>query len=318
MNDLAGKVKSKIEVTTVFNRPKTCQLVTLVFIAIFWLFISCENNTHTRKQPVDKDYSLLILSDIHISNDETKDQRLADIISAVNNGMFENPDMLIITGDVVSSFQRFRDRGDELENQRAAKFIQIASRLEIPWYIALGNHDYKIDSDRDSDAPFSFQDIDTMEVLWHELADVEPYYSIEHKGWNLLVLNSMRGRYLDRFFDDQQMQWLEKELQKELPVLLFFHHPVKTDHIKIWCKPKDLVTPDTEPQFFSLVKAHHKQIKGIFVGHGHRWVNDDLFETVPVYETDSFADNGKSPFHLVDIDTTKNLINVTRHEFIKN
>lgn len=318
IKNLDGKVKSKIEVITVFKRRKTSLLFTLVFISIFLLIISCDNNTHTQREQIDNDYSLLILSDIHISNDVTKDQRLADMISAVNDGMFKNLDMLIITGDVVSSFQRFRDRGDELENQRAAKFIQIASRLEIPWYIALGNHDYKIDSDRDSDAPFSFQDINKMEVLWRESGNVEPYYAIEHKGWNLLILNSMRGRYLDRFFDDQQMQWLEMELQKELPVLLFFHHPVKTDHIKVWCKPKDLITPDTEPQFFSLVKAHQKQIKGIFVGHGHRWVNDVLFETVPVYETDSFADNKKSPFHLVDIDTTRNLLNVTRHEFIKN
>ncbi len=301
-----------------FKYLRTSPIATFVFLSIFWLFISCGNNTHTLEEIGDKDYSLLILSDIHISNDETKDQRLADMISTVNDGMFENLDMLIITGDVVSSFQRFRDLGNILENQRAAKFIQIASRLEIPWHIALGNHDYKIDSDRDSDAPFSFQDIDTMEDLWRELANVEPYYAIEHKGWNLLILNSMRGRYLDRFFDDQQMQWLEKELQKELPVLLFFHHPVKTDHIKIWCKPKDLITPETEPQFFSLVEAHQKQIKGIFVGHGHRWVNDVLFEKVPVYETDSFADNNKSPFHLVDIDTTRNLISVTRHEFIKD
>ena len=306
-----------------FRRKKICQIVTLVFLSIFWLFISCGNNTQT----LDKDYSLLILSDLHISNDETRDQRLTDMISAVNDGMFENLDMLIITGDVVSSFQRFRDEGDLPENLRAAKFIQLISRLEIPWHMALGNHDYKIDSDRDSDAPFSFQDIDTMEVLWQELADIDPYYSIEHKGWNLLFLNSMRGRYLDRFFDDQQMQWLEKELQKELPVLLFFHHPVKTDHLKTdqlkdRSKPKylvnHLVTPETEPQFFSLVKAHQQQIKGIFVGHAHRWMKDELFETVPVYMTDSFADNEKSPFHLVHVDTRKDSIHVTRHEFIEN
>lgn len=301
-----------------FKYLKTSSIATLVFLSIFWLFISCGNNTHTLDEIVDKDYSLLILSDIHISNDEKKDQRLIDMISAVNDGMFENLDMLVITGDAVSSFQRFRDEGDLPGNQRAEKFIKIINRIEIPWYIVLGNHDYKIDSDRDSDAPFSFQDIDTMEVLWHELANIEPYYAIEHKGWNLLFLNSMRGRYLDRFFDDQQMQWLKNELQKGLPVLLFFHHPVKTDHIKIWCKPKDLITAKTEPEFFSLVDTYKEQIKGIFVGHGHRWVKDELFTTIPVYETDSFADNQKSPFRLVGIDTTKNSIHVTRHEFIKN
>lgn len=300
-----------------FKQNKKFALVALFFISALWLFYACENKPDASKV-FDKDYSLLILSDIHISNDETRDQRLIDMISAVNDGMFENLDMLIITGDAVSSFQRFRDEVGLPGNQRAEKFINIISQIAIPWHIALGNHDYKIDSDRDSDAPFSFQDIDTMEVLWHELADIEPFYAIEHKGWNLLFLNSMRGRYLDRFFDDQQMQWLKNELQKGLPVLLFFHHPVETDHIKIRSKPKDIITPKIEPEFFSLADAHKEQIKGIFVGHAHRWVKDELFATIPVYLTDSFADNQKSPFRLIDIDTTKNSIHVTRQEFIKN
>jgi len=40
-------------------------------------------------------------------------------------------------------------------------------------------------------------------------------------------------------------------------------------------------------------------IKGIFVGHGHMWVYDKLFDSIDVYETDSFGDNGCSPVERV-------------------
>jgi hypothetical protein len=37
-----------------------------------------------------------------------------------------------------------------------------------------------------------------------------------------------------------------------------------------------------------------------------------------VYMTDSFADNEKSPYQLIQIDTVANIIDVTQHEFIRN
>ncbi len=261
-------------------------------------------------------YSIMVLSDVHISSDETKDNRLTDIINAINEGQYLKLDLLVMTGDNVSSFYRDRNKGDSFKNNRAAKLFDIMTQIEIPYYLALGNHDYKIDSDKDSDAPFSFEEIDTMEVLWNKFAGIRPYYFVNHKGWKLIMLNSMRGRYLERAFDDEQMSWLENELKEGKPTLLFFHHPIETDNFKIWCKPKDLISPEKEPEFFKLTEKYENQIKGIFVGHGHMWQYDKLYKTIPVYETDSFADNEDSPFHLVEIDTTSKLINVSQHEFI--
>lgn len=293
----------------------------LLLTLITFLVVSCGkiDSDKTGGKETNNSFSILVLSDIHISNDESKDIRLRNLIDSINAGNFENLDLLIATGDLVSSFYKDRNNGDGFDNNRAAKFSSIIKEVEIPYYLALGNHDYKIDGDKDSDAPFSFEEIDTMEKLWKKFAGLEePFYSVNHKGWKLILLNSMRGRYLERAFDDDQMEFLKNELEEGKPTLLFFHHPIETDNFTIWAKPKDLITPGKEEQFFELVKEHKTQVKGIFVGHGHRWIEDILFGTIPVYETDSFADNEKSPYQLIRIDTLANIINVTQHEFIQN
>lgn len=291
----------------------TINLLLILFVS--FALVNCGGD-ETEKQL--SDFTVMLLSDVHISNDETKDERLSGLIDSINAGSFEDLEALLFTGDNVSSFYRDRYEGDSLTNNRAVKFIKILEDIEIPYYIALGNHDYKIDSDKDSDEPFTFEEIDTMEVLWEKFGDLEPYYSVEINGWKMIMLNSMRGRYLNRAFDDEQIKFLKEELEENKPALLFFHHPIKTDNERIWCKPKDLITPEKEMEFFKIVKENKEQIKGIFVGHGHMWVEDMLYDTIPVYETDSFADNEKSPYRLIKFDTAANKIHVTQSEFELN
>jgi hypothetical protein len=223
---------------------------------------------------------------------------------------------LIATGDNVSSFQKDRNGDKTLQNQRGKKFVKLIKQVEIPYLIVLGNHDYKIDSDRDSDDPFSKAEIDTMEFLWQEIANLKPYYSLEHKDWNIIVLNSMRGRYLDRFFDDEQMDWFSKELKKDKPALVFFHHPVETDNFKNINRPTDVASPEIEPQFYEIIKENKEKIKGIFAGHIHRWFEDVIFDSIPLFTTDSFADNELSPYRLININNTSNKIETTKNEFL--
>ncbi len=299
-------------------RFKIIKITSLILITFF--VISCgkidseKPNTETNNH-----FSILVLSDIHISNDETKDIRLRNLVDSINAGHFENLDLLIATGDLVSSFYKDRNNGDDFDNNRTAKFSSIIKELEIPYHLVLGNHDYKIDGEKDSDAPFSFEEIDTMEKLWNKFAGLEkPFYSVNHKGWKLILLNSMRGRYLERFFDDDQINFLKNELAEKKPSLIFFHHPIKSDNVPDLKKPKDLITPESEPELFKILEENQTLVKGIFEGHVHRWLKDKLFGTIPVYMTDSFADNEKSPYQLIQIDTVANIIDVTQHEFIRN
>lgn len=263
-------------------------------------------------------FQAIVISDTHISNDESKDKRLAQLIERINAKEFPAADLLLITGDLVSSVYGNKESNvpDE-SNNRLKKLQSLLGELKIPYYLILGNHDYKFNRSVDSDRYFSLEEILPMEYVWKSDAGVEPYYAFEHQGWKFICLNSMRGRYVNRHFDEQQLDWFEAQLNDDKPTILLFHHPLKTDHFKIWCKTKDLITPETEPRFFSMVENHSQQIKAIFVGHGHRWVQDRLFDTIEVYETASFADSKGLPFYLVGFDNHTLAIHVKKYKTIK-
>jgi len=245
-------------------------------------------------------FKFLIISDVHISNDTSRDNKLKMFVEEVNDKDFGNVDFLVLTGDIVSSYFSDRNKPNDIHNNRSLKAVSILSKLNIPYYIGLGNHDYKIDNKKDSDEPFSFHEIDTMEVLWKMSANIKPYYAFEHKGWKFILLNSMRGKYLDRSFDDDQMKMLKDELSDGEPAFLFFHHPIKTDHFRIWCKPKDLITEEKEPEFFSILQKYKNQIKGIFVGHGHMWNDDVLYDSIKEYETTTFGEKKGQSGYIIE------------------
>lgn len=257
------------------------------------------------------DFCAIIISDTHISNDAAKDARLRKLISKINNDDFPGVDFLVDTGDVVSSVY---DKYDSLQvnqgNNRLAKAVDIFKLLNVPYYLVMGNHDYKIDSDRDSDAPFAFDEISRMEKLWKGATGFSPWYSFTHKGWKFIVLDSMHGRYQGKHFDKKELDWLASQLEDKMPTVLFFHHPLKTDHLRIWCGFRTKITDKKEPRFYSMLRAHRKTIKGVFVGHGHRWVHDVLFGSVPVYETDSFGEEPGLNFLIVGFDNELHKIHV--------
>jgi hypothetical protein len=144
--------------------------------------------------------------------------------------------------------------------------------------------------------------------MWKYYTGLEPYYVFYREGMKYLVLNSMEARPEERHFGEVQLDWLEEHLSDEEPVILFFHHPVKTDHPRVWAKKKDLVTQESDSRFMELLSIHREQIRGIFVGHGHRWVQDKLYREIPVYETVSFGDAEEIVGYLVSLDPDRKRI----------
>lgn len=284
----------------------------LIFIG---LLVSCIGFSTSN---FSADFQAIVISDPHISNDESKDKRLAQLITRINANEFPSAQLLLITGDLVSSvYGNDEPNVPDESNNRMKKLQALLGELKIPYYLILGNHDYKFNRSVDSDRYFSLEEILQMEHIWKSDTGIEPYYAFEHQGWKFICLNSMRGRYVNRHFDDEQLDWFEAQLNDDKPTILLFHHPLKTDHFKIWCKPKHLISPDKEPRFYALLEKYRPHIKGIFVGHGHRWVQDRLFGTIKVYETASFADSKGSPFYLVGFDKHTLAIQVKKFKTIK-
>lgn len=250
----------------------------------------------------------IVVSDVHTSNDRSKMEKMDWLVSSINGGEYDKVDFLVIIGDCVSSFLENRelDHNDPVNN-RVLKLMNVLDKSDKPVYLVMGNHEYKIDKQRDSDGAFSRSEVDTIEAMWKRYTGFDPYYSFHEGGMKFIVLNSMRGRPDDRLFDDDQIDWFEKELGTSEPSVLLFHHPVKTNHPRIWARKKDMVREETEPEFMALSHEYSKQIMGVFVGHGHRWVKDKLHKGIPVYETASFGDKPKVVGYLVGIDPKNNI-----------
>ena len=260
------------------------------------------------------DFNFMVISDTHISNDTSKDKRLKDFITKINRGEFLGVELLFITGDVVSShYVQYDSLNNRKETSRLQKAVDIFNVLNIPYYLIMGNHDYKIDSQHDSDYPYSLSYLQKMEDIWQRTTGRPPNFSFIYKGWKFIILSSFRGRQRKQHFSDNQLDWLKKELNNDLPSLLFFHHPLKSDHFKIWCSFNTRINPKRDSQFYDILYKHKNSIKGIFVGHGHFWVHDSLFEKIPVYETDSFADNEKAQFLIVAVDNFKKTIHAAKN-----
>jgi predicted MPP superfamily phosphohydrolase len=260
------------------------------------------------------DFFILVVSDTHISRDESKIERLDKLIGMVNFGKLPGIELVFNTGDVASRvYGEYTYQNPDTSDNRLRRAVDKFSEFNVPFYFAMGNHDYKIGPNRDSDTYFPRDEIESMEEIWQKMTGFLPYYSIKHRNWKFIILNSMRGRYLHRNFDDQQLIWLRKELDEDMPTLLFFHHPVETDNFRLWCYPTDLIDEDKESAFFNLVNKKRHLIQGIFVGHGHRWVEDTLFETIKVFETNSFADEDELMYYVVGMNSISKQIEVAKN-----
>jgi 3',5'-cyclic AMP phosphodiesterase CpdA len=256
-------------------------------------------------------FHILVISDTHISSDQTKIDRLRELNHRINQGVIPGICMLVHTGDVVSSvYKRYKGEAYDRRDSRLARADQLFSQLDIPFYWVMGNHDYKIDSDRDSDAPFQKKELMRMEKIWKEMTDFDPFYAVFYRGWKFIFMNSMRGCYQERNFDGEQLIWLEKELEERIPAVLFFHHPLKTDHFRLWEWSSRFIEPETEPDFYRILKKYQIRIKVIFVGHEHHFISDTLFGNIPVYETASFADDENGPYIIVGFNNSEKTIDV--------
>jgi 3',5'-cyclic AMP phosphodiesterase CpdA len=264
-------------------------------------------------RPQKGDFTALVIADTHVSNDPANDRKIASFLQQINDGEWPEAAMLIVLGDVVSSvYDVFDAQRPRHGTHRLARADSLFRLLKIPYYLVMGNHDYKIEKKRDSDTYFSEEEVLQMEAHWKSVTGFDPYYAVRRGDWKLIVLNSMRGRHLGRHFDSEQMDWLQAELDDGLPAVLFFHHPLQTDNIRVDAEPHDLSRPETEPRFYEILERNRNRIQGIFVGHGHRWMADRLFGSIPAFMAEAFVETDGYAFYRVKFSGSSKTIDVKR------
>jgi len=267
-----------------------------------------------------------VISDTHVRlpgnpddavyNNEENLNNLSFLIDLINDEYYQS-DFVVVTGDLVGCL--YSDDAFDYNTggkNPAETFKEMMDSLTIPYYVVLGNHDYQKDFDDIINEGIMTEDISSMEDVWNKVLGIQPYYSIVHKGIRFIFLNSNRGT--ERFntclfsekesfctgsFDNDQLDWLEMELNETQPCLLFFHHPVQTDRGYVYfCLSSYKVAEEDE--FYDIAESYKHKIRGIFVGHGHVWAYDTLYNEIPVFETASVGDRNSSGEngHIVTID----------------
>lgn len=226
-------------------------------------------------RPDSKKFYFAVIADTHIidgyykgpenSPEDTESifkttERLIAVRDTINH-LQPSMDLVVLVGDYfhdypstdLDFFFQNRTRIDE------AKVLSDGFRM--PVHVGFGNHDYAVPKvSREA----------THELFRRKLA-LQPYYSVEHRGFKFVHLNNFLGDTWNAGhakFDkkigslgEAQLNWFEAELKQGKPTFVFIHFPLSI------VAPTERADYGVQP----LLKKHKNTVQRVISGHWHRW-----------------------------------------------
>ncbi len=246
-----------------------------------------------------------VVSDTHLmlTNDSLTNQ--AFILFAKRFKELEpKAEFVVSTGDNIEDLLCFPDLScvdplPVLTNYRQL----IEDHFDVPFYAVLGNHDNRyFDQFLDTETPWA-----SWQFVFGDTSVIpDKYYAVEYKGFLLLMLNATDLAFDhdsndEATFGPEQLSWLEEQLQRGLPSILFWHH---------------CMTPPSEGQeeispIFPVIETYRENVKAVFTGHLHHFSHDQ-WKGVDFYQTDNLGKNeeGVTPYHLVHCDPQTGIVTI--------
>ncbi|MNW42369.1 3',5'-cyclic adenosine monophosphate phosphodiesterase CpdA [compost metagenome] len=191
------------------------------------------------------------ITDTHLNAPESKSlfkqadmaDKLRNVFSHVKASQCK-PSFVLITGDLTHE-------GNKEDYAYLRSLVDEASTaLEVPIYVALGNHDHR--------AAF-------REGYLGQQASEQPYYYARTiAGIRLIVLNSQVEGCHHGEIDQEQMAWLTEELQQpaSLGTIIALHHPL----LNVSIASADQMLTNAQELAGVLQEGN---VIGIFAGHVH-------------------------------------------------
>lgn len=226
----------------------------------------------------DRYFRFAVLADTHLIDDfytgpegspeDTESifltqQRLA-AARAVINGLAPPIEKVFIAGDVAHNYPS-EDWDFYFENE--TRFDLVRQELDLftaDVHPGLGNHDYDIGT---IDREFTH---DLVREKW----GIEPYYTVEHKGWAFIHVNNFLGVTMDPASPEHnpdfgslgatQLDWLEAELQLGRPTFIFLHFPLA------FIEQHEVADRD----LLALLRTYADTIQLVVAGHLHLWMDN--------------------------------------------
>ena len=168
-------------------------------------------------------------------------KRLALGVESINQE-YPDADFCVLAGDLV-------DRGDKEAYQRLKAIMQ---PLKIPYYLALGNHD-----DREA----------FLSVFGRAHCDSNGHVQrvIDHKGYRVIVLDSLEAGRHTGVLCDKRLAWLRDQLKAGLdrPVIVIIHHHV--NKVRFFMDDYLLENPN---ELLDVLRIH-PDVRHVISGHVH-------------------------------------------------
>lgn len=179
-------------------------------LIILFSFLSCDNETEEKDS-----FSVAFFTDIHLNmGDNGCFQGLDKAISMADSFGVDfiltggdNVDIDVLKDDSVSAYTLY------------GKFSEVMQSSPVKIYPAIGNHDRYSGS--------YFNDPMSGAALFESFLG-KSYYSIDHKNWHFITLNTVQTVQGQYAIDDTQKSWLIEDikgLDKNVPTVLVCHVP---------------------------------------------------------------------------------------------
>jgi len=283
-------------------------------------------------------FNFVVVSDVHVrvpgnpdDNLYNNQENLDKVRGAVDiiNDYYSESDFVAVTGDLVGCL--FSEDTDEYlagNVNPAETFKRLFDTLIPPFYAILGNHDYCTGFDTDLNEHIVTRNKEAVEAVWKKVLGTDPYYSLRHKGVQMIFLNSNRGTegggicpgyqiesLCKGSFDGEQMDWLESCLGQSDASVIFSHHPPGNDSASVALPLLNPYCIDEGDRFYEIAEFHKDKILAIFSGHLHLQQAYMLFDTIPVYVAGPVGDSlGSSQYvYNVTINAALRQVDVMRH-----
>jgi hypothetical protein len=210
------------------------------------------------------------------------------------NGLKPAPDLVFLVGDYFHDYPS-ADIDFYFQNRTrldAAKGITDGFRM--PCHVGFGNHDY--------DVPRITRE--ASHELFKRKFGLQPYYSLEHRGWKFIHLNNFLGatwkpgdpkfRKDSGSLGEEQLNWLEAELKQHKPTFVFVHFPLYL------IETSEIAGYGLHP----LLKKYRDTVQLVVSGHWHKWFEFGR-SYGPQHLVISSTRYDPNAYLIVDVDTKK-------------
>lgn len=195
----------------------------------------------------------------------------------------EHPEFVVNLGDSIEDVN-----AKETDIQYFKKTVEILSRLKMPLYTLIGNHDVRTLTEKE-----------VASMLGYE----KMYYSFDNDSYHFIALSfEMTGDHTHNLADiraeipQEQLQWLKDDLSKaDKPVIIFIHYGLAEDDMKenFWFEEDPhYALLNNRAEIRKIIEDSGK-VKAIISAHQH-WNRMKVHNNIPYFTVTSMVENTKN------------------------